>query len=127
METEKILEIYERERNYQNLCFGEYSEIKKLNPASFLAFIRKYLNEAEEAYCGPWSKEVPEWLKDCYELEEGTAPAEMYANIIKVMALAGALLETYIEILPEKWRSDPLVEGQKWLKEKFDKGVLENE
>lgn len=118
-----LIELYNKERAYQLCCFGEYSTIKALNPASFIAFIRHYLKKVEEAYCGPWIKDSPEWLRTCHEFEVDakiapTAPVEAYANMIKVMALAGAFLETYADISPEEWRTDMIAEGQKWLKEK---------
>lgn len=115
-----LIALYNKEREYQLNCFGEYEDVKALNPASFLVFIRKYLNAAEEAYSGPWTKNTPEWLRKCFELglDNETAPVEAYANMIKVMALAGAFLETYADIIPEEWRTDMLAEGQKWLEQK---------
>lgn len=115
-----LIALYNKEREYESCCFGEYSDIKALNPASFIIFIRIYLEKAEKAYSGPWAKDTPEWLRTCYELERDgeTAPVEAYANMIKVMALAGAFLETYADIIPEEWRTDMLAEGRKWLKEK---------
>lgn len=116
-----LIALYNKERDYESCCFGKYSDIKALNPASFLIFIRTYLEKAEKAYSGPWTKNIPDWLRTCYELgglDVETAPVEVYANMIKVMALAGAFLETYADIIPEEWRTDMVAEGQKWLKEK---------
>jgi hypothetical protein len=111
---QEIIEIYKREREYQRMCFGEYSEIENLNPASFLNFIETYLNKAKEAYSGVWNNELPEWLLSCYEFSDGAAPVKMYEEIIKVMALAGALLETYAVIDPSKWRENPESDIKKW-------------
>jgi len=111
---EEIIELYKRERKYQRMCFGEYSEIKTLNPASFLNFIETYLDKAKKEYSGVWTTQLPQWLSSCNEFEGGTAPVKMYEEIIKVMALAGALLETYAIFNPEKWRDDPELDIKKW-------------
>lgn len=114
MQIDKLFELYRKERDYQKKCFGEYSRIESLNFASFLNFIRTYLNKAEEEYSDVWDEVLPPWLKGCKEKTlEGTAPVKAYEELIKVMALAGAALETYTEIDPSKWRSSP-EEGKKW-------------
>jgi len=111
---EKVIEIYKKEREYQRCCFGKYSDIKSLNFASFLEFIEEYLKKAKAAYCGPWKRTFPPWLEHCKEMEEGSVPFEAYAEIIKVMALAGAALETFSKLNPYEWRPDPEQEGSKW-------------
>jgi hypothetical protein len=110
---EKILEVYKKEREYQRECFGEYINIKSLNFASFLNFIKTYLEKAEKSYSEKWDQSLPPWLLSCKEIEEGSAPVQAYEELIKVMALAGAALETYTDINPEEWRGDPN-EGRKW-------------
>jgi hypothetical protein len=116
--VEIIKNLYEKERQYQKDCFGEYGEIDSFNIATFLVFLKKYLNDAEKAYCGPWEheSEKPEWLDSCKESEEGIAPYKTYAALIKILALAGAALETYAVIKPQKWREDSEKEGEKWRK-----------
>jgi hypothetical protein len=42
------------------------------------------------------------------------APVKAYEQLIKVMALAGAALEAYADIDPEKWRQNPEKDGEKW-------------
>jgi hypothetical protein len=110
---EKVIELYRKERDYQRSCFGEYTNIKSLNFASFLNFIRTYLNKAEKSYSEKWDQDLPSWLENCKEMEEGTAPVEAYEELIKVMALAGAALETFTESNPTEWRTDP-DESRKW-------------
>jgi len=113
LNEEKIIEIYKKERKYQRECFGEYTKIKSLNFASFLNFIKTYLEKAEKAYSGKWDQKLPTWLINCKEMEEGSAPVLAYEELIKVMALAGAALETYANINPNDWRIDP-EEFRKW-------------
>ena len=110
-----ILEVYRKERDYQRECFGEYSEIKSLNFASFINFIKTYIEKAETAYSEKWDQNLPPWLVNCKEIEEGSAPVQAYEELIKVMALAGAALETYTNINFNEWRADP-EEGNKWKK-----------
>ena len=114
MNEAKIIEIYRREREYQRSCFGEYTDIKSLNFASFLNFIRIYLQKAEKAYSGKWDQELPPWLLSCKEMEEGSAPIEAYEELIKVFALAGAALETFTDLYPYQWRIDPEEGQRKW-------------
>lgn len=114
MDIQTLIELYKKERNYQKECFGEYSRIKALNFASFLNFIRIYLEKSEKEYSGVWDQHLPPWLIDCKErIDGGSAPVKAYEELIKVMALAGAALETYTDINPQEWRSDP-EEGKKW-------------
>jgi len=111
---ESIIEIYRRERDYQSMCFGNYKDVKSLNFGSFLQFIEAYLERSKKAYSGKWDRQLPEWLSDCEEMKEGSAPVEAYEQIIKVMALCGAALETYATLCPYEWRKDPENDGQKW-------------
>jgi len=110
-----VLELYRKEREYESRLFGDYKEIKSLNVASFLIFIKEYCDKALSAYSGKWDTDIPLWLKDCKELEtSGTAPVKAYEEVIKIMALAGAVLETYTTIDPEKWREDLQAQTNKW-------------
>ncbi len=112
----KVKDLYERERYYQKCIFGEYDDLSFLNVASFLCFIEEYVKRAKSAYNGPWKKNSTLWLKGCTELAGNpNAPIETYENLIKIMALSGAALETYTTIDPEQWRLNPLLEGAKWL------------
>lgn len=111
----QVLELYGKEREFQTKAFGSYDDVDSLNFASFLLLIEEYINKAKKAYAGKWSKELPPWLESCNEFEiEGTAPVKAYEELIKVMALAGAALETYGEYNPEKWRADLEAALQKW-------------
>jgi len=114
MNVEKLIQLYEKEREYQKKCFGDYENVKSINFGSFLLFIEEYLRKAKAAYCGPWQKETPVWLVWSKEMEEGSAPVEAYEQLIKVMALVGAALETYSDIDSNQWRLNPEEDGQKW-------------
>jgi hypothetical protein len=114
IKREIIKRIYDKEREYQKCCFGEYEHLNSLNFASFLIFIDEYLQKAKKAYCGPWKKDNPEWLQACKEMSEGSGPFDAYAELIKVFALSGAALETFSVLRPDKWREDPESEGKKW-------------
>ena len=110
-----VVKLYEREREYQKQAFGEYMEINSLNFASFQIFLEQYAKQAREAYTGKWEKQLPPWLKSCNEsVRDGAAPAFSYEQVIKVMALAGAALETYADIDAEEWRKNPEEEAKKW-------------
>ena len=108
----KVVEIYKKEREYQQRCFGDYKNLP-LNLGSFLIFIEEYLQRAKKAYSGLWQKELPDWLVGCEEMQDGSAPVKVYEELIKVMALAGAALETYSVLDPNQWRTSP-EEGRKW-------------
>jgi len=56
MDIETVMELYKKEREYQKKCFGEYSKIPSLNFASFLNFIRTYLEKAEKEYSDVWDR-----------------------------------------------------------------------
>jgi hypothetical protein len=119
VDVKKLLELYERERDYQRCIFGSYENLKFLNLASFLLLIEKYIQKAKESYNGPWKHNDTAWLESCEELQNNlAAPIETYENLIKIMALTGAALETYAEINPNFWRVNPLAEGARWLETK---------
>lgn len=117
MSEDKIIELYKKERDYQRCMFGDYKGITSLNLASFLTFIRHYLEKAEKGYVGPWvtPEKVPDWLVECKELKEGSVPIGAYEYLIKVFALAGAALYANADIDPNKWREDIITEGKKWI------------
>lgn len=111
----ELLELYNKERDYERCIFGEYKNVPSLSLPSFLLFIEAYLKKAKDAYSGKWQTELPEWLKTCREHEQvGSAPIRTYEELIKIMALAGAALETYANIDPEKWREDLETHISKW-------------
>ena len=123
MTRAQVVALYEKEREYEEKVFGDYSKIRSLSFPSFLAFLKVYIDKAEKAYAGKWEKELPPWLKTCAEYESeqsglfakaGTAPAGAYEEVIKIMALAGAALETYADIDASKWREDPEADAKKW-------------
>ena len=111
-----LFELYQKEREYQRCCFGEYSDLKSLNFASFLLFIEEYLQKAKKGYSGKWDGELPSWLFTSQEMKEGSAPVEAYEQLVKVFALAGAALETFADINPTEWRKDLEEESIKWKK-----------
>jgi hypothetical protein len=118
MTRDEVLDLYVKERQYEEKVFGRYSEIKSLNVASFLQFLKRYINEADQAYSDAWSQNLPEWLETCNEFAlNNSAPVKVYEALIKIMALSGAALETYCIIDPDLWRADEKIK-QKWIKER---------
>jgi hypothetical protein len=102
MTFQTILDLYCKEREYQNNVFGQN---KSFNVASFLEFIEIYLEKAKKSYVEQWNSNLPTWLLNCKEMEEQhSAPIETYAYLIKVMALVGQALELFSDINPEEWR-----------------------
>lgn len=103
----EVVQLFLKERAYETAAFGDYRRQKNLNLASFLTFLEEYIKKARAKYCGPWQNEKPPWLKDCIEFENGRfAPIGAYEELIKIMALSGAALETYTEIDPDQWRQE---------------------
>jgi len=116
MNQDTLFELYSLEREYQKKVFGDYRNNDSLNLASFIVFLETYLKRAKESYVESWSSELPPWLMECTEFDDqGTAPVKSYEFIIKIMVLAGAILETYTDIKPEEWRKDGIKD--KWRKE----------
>jgi hypothetical protein len=104
MDVQKILELYCRERDYQNKIFGKNPSF---NVASSLEFIERYLEKAKRSYVEDWNSDLPGWLESCKEKEEqNSAPVDTYAYLIKVFALVGQALEWYTNINPEEWRKE---------------------
>lgn len=124
MTREELKILYDKERNYQRHAFGkEYCDMKELNSASFLLFLEKYTAQARDDYVGQWKQDLPLWLNTCHEYEEaGVAPVNFYSSIIKIFALAGALLENYANIDTSNWRKNPNEDAKKWKKETTEEG-----
>lgn len=111
-----IMKLYFKEREYEMKVFGDYENDSSLSFPSFLLFLKTYIDKAIEAYTGKWERDMPPWLVTCKEMENhGVAPIKAYEEVIKIMALAGAALETYTEIDAEKWRQNPDEDLKKWL------------
>jgi len=110
MNNRQVLDVYCKEREYQNTVFGAN---KSFNVASFLQFLEIYLTKAKKGYVEKWSRDLPNWLESCKESDEqSTAPIVTYEQLIKIMALAGQALERFTEINAEEWRSDGIKD--KW-------------
>jgi len=115
MNISDLIALYEKERDYETRIFGNYAEVEALNFASFLLFLKKYIDKALVAYTGKWDTDLPPWLMNCKEYQQdGSAPVKAYEEVIKIMALSGAALETYANIDPEKWREDLEMCLSKW-------------
>lgn len=112
-----IMKLYFKEREYEIKIFGEYENDKSLSFPSFLLFLKTYIDKAIEAYTGKWERSLPPWLITCKEFENhGVAPIKAYEEVIKIMALSGAALETYTQIDANRWRENPDEDLKKWLK-----------
>ncbi len=75
----------------------------------------QYIKKAKAAYAGKWEKDLPPWMETCIEHQNGGfAPVQAYEEIIKVIALAGAALETYSVIDVSKWRENVESDISKW-------------
>ena len=113
----KVLELYIKEREYQRKVFGDYTNDKSLSFPSFICFLKTYAKEIELYYTKRWQTKKPDWLITCAEHDNhGVAPIKAYEQLIKLMALAGAALEVYAEIDPDKWREHPEEDAAKWVK-----------
>lgn len=112
-----IKDLYDKERSYEKRIFGEYKDDPSLSFPSFLLFLEQYVQKAKTAYTGKWEKDLPPWLETCVEHQNGgSAPVKAYEEIIKVMALAGAALETYAIINATQWRNNAENDAMKWKK-----------
>lgn len=111
----EIIELYKKEREYEECVFGNYAEVKSLNVASFIILLKNYINKIEKAYSGKWNKELPPWLLSCREFENNqSAPVEVYEHLITIMTLSGAALESFTRVDPNEWRVNPDVDKKKW-------------
>ena len=112
MDTQEVMELYQKERDYQSNVFGQNSSF---NVASFIIFAKRYLEKAEKSYVENWTSNLPDWLETCKEYQDqNTAPVETYGYLIKTMALIGQALELNSTIIPEEWRKEGVKE--KWTK-----------
>jgi len=115
MNTEDVVKLYEKERNYQRTAFGEYQNNPCFNLASFLEFLDNYVMRAKQEYVVKWTPLLPSWLESCQEYNlQGSAPVKTYEHLVKIMTLAGAALEAYAEINIEEWRKEGV--KSKWRK-----------
>jgi hypothetical protein len=120
MRVNDVVQIYLKEREYEKAVFGDYESLPELSFPSFLIFLKQYIDKALEAYTGKWDTELPPWLRGCKEMgdsegtEFGSAPVKAYEEVIKIMALSGAALETYTNLDASKWRKNPEEDAQKW-------------
>lgn len=105
MKIEEVQKLYEKERKYEKSLYGEYKQNESFNLATFLEFLRFYIDKATTSYTKEWTSELPPWLKNCVEFEDqGSAPVVTYDALIKIMTLSGAALETYANIDVNQWR-----------------------
>jgi hypothetical protein len=129
MNINDVINLYIKERQYEQFVFGDYAKLQSLNLASFLVLLDHYLQKAKKAYCGKWTKKQPPWLIACREnLQDGeTAPVTAYEELIKIFALAGSALETYTEIDSKKWRDSVTQDMKKWKEEEcqLEEGELD--
>ena len=120
MKLNDVIQIYLKERDYEKSVFGDYKNLPELSFPSFLIFLKQYADKALQAYTEKWDTELPPWLKGCVEMgdcegtPQGSAPVKAYEEVIKIMALAGAALETYTDLDASKWRKNPEEDAQKW-------------
>lgn len=123
MRLNDVIQIYLKEREYEQSVFGDYSKLPELSFPSFLIFLKQYVDKALQAYTEKWDTELPPWLEGCREMGDcegtsmGSAPVKAYEEVIKIMALSGAALETYTNLNASKWRENPEVDAQKWKNE----------
>ena len=117
MDKQTLIDLYLKEREYQEKVFGDYKNNPNLNISSFLNFIEEYLDRSKKAYAANWSRNLPEWLVSCSESVGGKpAPIETYEDLIKVFALTGAAIEAFLDVDVVKWRSEGI--KTKWLEDK---------
>jgi len=118
MRLNDVIQIYLKERDYEKSAFGDYKNLSELSFPSFLIFLKQYVDKAIQAYTEKWDTELPPWLESCSERNSSTpkaaAPVKAYEEVIKIMALAGAALETYTELNASKWRENPKEDAKKW-------------
>jgi len=123
-----VIDLYIKERKYERSVFGDYRNTKSLSFPSFLVFLKQYVDKAYEAYADVWTNDLPPWLLNCEEFENnGIAPVKAYEEVIKIMALAGAALESYTEIDAEMWRTNPEEDSKKWKENSGKGGSVNNE
>ena len=120
MTVEELFEVYKKEREYQRKAFGEYRLNSTLNVSSFLTFIEEYLEKAKKSYVYDWTQNKPAWFEASKEsIVMGLSPIKTYEHLIKVFALTGAALETFLLMEPENWRTEGVKD--KWIKKEEKK------
>lgn len=121
MDRPTTIELYKKERAYEESIFGDYSKDPNMNVASLLLMIEVYLKKAKDSYVSKWEYDRPDWLLNANECKQGTCPvpSKTYEHLIKVFALSGAALEAFTEIDPTLWRDDGIKE--KWTT--YKKGI----
>jgi hypothetical protein len=114
MNRQTAIDLYKKEREYEESIFGDYSQDPNMNVASVLLMIEVYLEKAKKAYVAKWEYDRPEWLLNANECKKGTCPvpSKTYEHLIKVFALSGAALEAFTDIDPMLWRDEGIKE--KW-------------
>lgn len=114
MDRQTAINLYIKERLYEESIFGDYSKDPNMNVASVILMIEVYLKKAKEAYVSKWEYDRPDWLLNASECKHGTCPvpSKTYEHLIKVFALAGASLEAFTDIDPNLWRDEGIKE--KW-------------
>ena len=117
MSRNELVELLNKELDYQVSIFGRYKDDPNMNVASLILMIEEYLDKAKKAYMKQWKHEMPDWLK--YAKEQGEdnlspwpAPTKTYEELIKVFALAGAALESFTLIDAKHWRENGIKD--KW-------------
>jgi len=116
MDKQTLIDLYVKERKYQETVFGDYKNDPDLSLASFLLFIEEYVLKAKRKFVQKWDKDLPIWMSGCKESTGGkAAPVGAYEDLIKVFALTGAALEAYLDVEPERWREDGI--NPKWLEQ----------
>lgn len=114
-QVKNIMSLYVKERKYQEMLFGKYEDDKSLSFPSFLIFLKNYVDKALQAYSGKWERDLPPWLLNCLEYKNNNvAPVKAYEEVVKIIALAGAALETFSQIDVDKWREIPEKDIEKW-------------
>ena len=113
MTIQALMDLYNKEREYQKKVFGDYKNNPSLNVSSFLLFLDNYLDKAKKSYTSKWTNDPPPWLISTKEIaQQGSCPASTYEELIKIFVLAGAALESYTMIDSNKWREEGIKD--KW-------------
>ena len=82
MDRQSLVDLYVKEREYQEKIFGKYEDIKTFNLATFLSFIIRYAMKCNEAYVSKWVKKRPSWLLTCKEKELGGEDSAFPAHAV---------------------------------------------
>ena len=106
MNQSNLIELFIKERDYELGIFGDYQNNPALNLASFITFLKIYLDKVEKSYAGVWSTkdEFPDWLKDTAESKVGQS----------------APVKAYVEVDIDLWRTQPITNSKKWINNKIE-------